>query len=96
MRSRNRSCRHGCTSPPSETRTDPSACDKARGDVHGHAFLFSGKAGLYAQGPANRWRLFIHDVNGTRFVAAILSYARTPKVDLATARNVIDSIDFDP
>jgi hypothetical protein len=75
---------------------DPfTSCDKEPGDTGGHAFVFSG-AGLYAQGPANRWRLYILDVDGTRFVAVILSYAKTPQADLDLARNIIETLDIDP
>lgn len=74
---------------------DPiAACDKAAGDADGHAFVFSGGAGLYAQGAANRWHLFIVDVASTRLIAVVLSYAGTPAADLRTARNVIESINF--
>ena len=49
---------------------DPfTTCDKDDpGDPGGHAFVFSGP-GLYAQGPANRWHLYILDVDGTRLIA---------------------------
>jgi hypothetical protein len=81
----------------SQLPDDPIAtCDKAPGDADGHAFVFSGEAGLYAQGPANRWHLFIVDVAGTRLIAVGLSYAGTPQTDLDIARNVIETIDFNP
>ena len=75
---------------------DPfTSCDEERGDSAGHAFVFSG-AGLYAQGPANIWDLSILDVDGTRFIAVILSYAKTPQADLDLARNIIETLDIDP
>lgn len=75
---------------------DPfTSCDKEPGDDVGHAFVFSG-SGLYAQGPANRWGLYILDVEGTRLIAVILSYAQTPRSDLDLARNVIETLDIDP
>jgi hypothetical protein len=70
-------------------------CDKTRGDADGHAFVFSGKAGLYAQGAANRWHVFILDVDGTRLVAVILSYKGTPPTDLNRARKIIETLDID-
>ncbi len=74
---------------------DPfTSCDKEAGDSGGHAFVFSGP-GLYAQGPANRWHLYILDVEGTRLIAAILSYAQTPRTDLDLARNIIETLDID-
>jgi hypothetical protein len=69
-------------------------CDKEPGDSGGHAFVFSG-AGLYAQGPANIWDLFILDVEGTRLIAVILSYAKTPQADLDLARDVIETLDIE-
>jgi hypothetical protein len=76
---------------------DPfTKCDKDDPtDSGGHAFVFSGP-GLYAQGPANRWHLYILDVEGTRLIAVILSYARTPQTDLDLARNIIETLDIQP
>jgi hypothetical protein len=73
-----------------------TTCDKAPGDTDGHAFVLGGKAGLYAQGPANRWHLFIFDVEGTRLIAVVLSYEGTPQADLDLARNVIETLDINP
>jgi hypothetical protein len=71
-----------------------ATCDKDDpNDSGGHAFVFSG-AGLYAQGPANRWHLYILDVDGTRLIAVILSYTKTPKTDLDLARNIIQTLDI--
>jgi hypothetical protein len=74
---------------------DPfTTCDKDDpSDSGGHAFVFSGP-GLYAQGPGNRWHLYILDVDGTRLIAVILSYAKTPKTDLDLARNIIERLDI--
>jgi hypothetical protein len=76
---------------------DPfTTCDKDDpDDPGGHAFVFSGP-GLYAQGPANRWHLYILDVEGTRLITVILSYEGTPKADLDLAQNVIDTLDINP
>ena len=71
-------------------------CDKDDpNDPGGHEFVFSGP-GLYAQGPGNRWHLYILDVDGTRLIAVILSYARTPRTDLDLARNIIETLDINP
>lgn len=75
---------------------DPfTSCDKEPGDSGGHAFVFSGP-GLYAQGPANRWHLEVLDVEGTRFIAVMLSYAGTSKADLDLARNILQTLDINP
>jgi hypothetical protein len=69
-------------------------CDKDDpNDSGGHAFVFSGP-GLYAQGLANRWHLHILDVDGARLIAAILSYAKTPRTDLDLARSSIETLDI--
>lgn len=64
-------------------------------DPGGHAFVFSGP-GLYAQGPAISWHLYILDVEGTRLIAVILSYAGTPRADLDLARSIIETMDINP
>ena len=74
---------------------DFTRCDAEAGDDVGHAFVFSGP-GLYAQGPANRWDLYILDVEGTRLISVILSYAGTPQGDLDLARSIIETMDIDP
>jgi hypothetical protein len=71
-------------------------CDKDDpNDAGGHEFVFSGP-GLYAQGPGNRWDVYALDVDGSRLIATILSYAKTPKSDLDLARNVIQTMDINP
>jgi hypothetical protein len=67
-------------------------CDKDDpSDPGGHVFPFSGP-GLYTQGPANRWHLYILDVNGTRLIAVILSYAKTPQNNVDLAQNIIQTM----
>jgi hypothetical protein len=71
-------------------------CDKDDpNDSGGHEFVFSG-SGLYAQGPGNRWHLYVLDVDGSRLISVILSYAKTPKANLNLARNVIETMDINP
>jgi hypothetical protein len=73
---------------------DFATCDKDDpDDSGGHVFVFSG-AGLYAQGQANRWHLYILDVDGRRLILVVLSYAGTPQADLDTAANIIDTLDI--
>jgi hypothetical protein len=75
---------------------DYATCDKDDpDDSGGHVFVFSG-AGLYAQGQANRWHLYILDVEGSRLIAVILSYEGTSQADLDTAQSVIDTMDINP
>ena len=75
---------------------DYATCDKDDpDDSGGHVFVFSG-SGLYAQGQANIWHLYILDVDGTRLILVVLSYADTPQADLDTAQNVLDTLDINP
>ena len=69
--------------------------DDAGGD--GRAFVFSGvNGGLYAQGPANRWHLFIVDVDGTRLTVVVPYYQGTPQAEVDAAENVVDTLDINP
>jgi len=67
-------------------------CDKDGADGDRAAYLFP--ISVYVQGPANIWDLTVLDVDGTRVVAAVLSYPKTSKADLDTARNVIETMDI--
>jgi len=69
-----------------------TGCDVEPGDTTGHAYPFP--IPVYAQGPANIWHLYVLDVDGTRIVAAILSYPETSPALLDTARTVIETIDI--
>lgn len=75
---------------------DYATCDKDDpNDSEGHVFVMSGP-GLFAQGQANIWHLYILDVEGTRLITVILSYAGTPQADLDTAQNILDTLDINP
>lgn len=74
---------------------DYATCDKDDpADPGGHVFPFS--AGLYAQGQANIWHLYVLDVDGKRLALAVLSHAGTAQSDLDTAKDVIDTLDINP
>jgi hypothetical protein len=74
---------------PDDKFTD---CDVEPGDTSGHAYPFP--ISVFVQGPSNIWDLSVLDVDGTRIVAAILSYPETSQADLDTARNVIETMDI--
>ena len=74
---------------PDDPFTD---CDLESGDTSGHAYVFP--LSVYVQGPANAWDLTILDVDGTRLVAAILSFPETSQDDLEAARNVVETMDI--
>ncbi len=55
-------------------------------------YLFAEPKGLYANGPANRWRVWLLDVDGETAVVVLLDYAGTPAADRAAAQAAIDSL----
>lgn len=48
--------------------------------------------GMYAQGPSQRWHLWILDVDGIRLVVQSMDYATTPVADQAELQAVVNSI----
>ena len=62
----------------------------------GNQYLFAEPKGLYANGPANRWRIWLLDADGQTAVVVLLDYAATPAADRATAQSVIDSLRISP
>ena len=74
---------------PDDPFTD---CDVEPGDSSGHAYVFP--LSVYVQGPANIWHPSVLEVEGTRLIAAILSYEETPQAELDNARNVIATMDI--
>ena len=59
-------------------------------------YLFAEPKGLYANGPANRWRIWLLDVDGETGVVVLLDYAGTPAADRAAAQAAIDSVRITP
>ena len=59
-------------------------------------YVFAEPKGLYANGAANRWRVWLLDVGGSTAVVVLLDYADTPAEDRATAQAAIDSIRITP
>lgn len=55
-----------------------------------------GELGIYAQGPADRWRTNILDVDGTRLVIVTRYFAGTTPADRAEMDAIIDSIVIEP
>lgn len=64
--------------------TDVDSCDGAE--------FLPWPGSIYAQGPDNRWHLWILDVEGDRLVVMSTSFAGTPAEDLAEQQAIIDSI----
>ena len=59
-------------------------------------YVFAEPKGLYANGPANRWRIWLLDVHGETAVVVLLDYAATPAADRAAAQAAIDSMRINP
>jgi hypothetical protein len=59
-------------------------------------YVFAEPKGLYANGPANRWRVWLLDVDGETAVVVLLDYAATPAEDRAAAQAAIDSVRITP
>ena len=75
---------------------DPSGCDTWSGEVDQY-FVFGGRdGGLFAQGGANTWQVTIVDVEGTRLIAVLISYAETSSEDLSAAQAILDSVVITP
>jgi hypothetical protein len=74
----------------------PSGCDSYDGAGNQY-WVFGGRDGaLYAQGDANRWQLTIVDVDGTRLIGVLVSYAETSGEDLSAAQEMLDSVVITP
>ena len=59
-------------------------------------YVFAEPKGLFANGPANRWRIWLLDADGETAVVVLLDYAGTPAEDRAAAQEAIDSIRINP
>jgi len=51
---------------------------------------------IYAQGPDNRWHLWILDVEGTRVVVQTMDYPSTPADRRAELQTMLDSLEITP
>jgi hypothetical protein len=51
---------------------------------------------IHAQGPDNRWQLWILDVEGERMIIVSQNFPGTSSADLAEQQAIVDSISFQP
>jgi hypothetical protein len=65
-------------------------------DLAGCTFYRPWTAGIYAQGPAQRWHLWILDVDGIRVVVHADDYAATSPEHQAELQAIVDSIQIEP
>ena len=72
---------------------DPAGCDSydRAGDQY---FVFD--PWFFAQGGANRWQITIVDVEGTRLIGVLISYAETSAEDRTAAQAILDSVVITP
>ena len=68
--------------------TDVASCDL------GEFYPWAGS--IYAQGPDNRWRLWILDVDGDRLVVFSTDFPGTSAADRAEQQAIVDSIQIEP
>ncbi len=74
----------------------PSGCDSYDGAGNQY-FVFGGRDGAqYAQGDANTWQVTVVDVEGTRLIAVLISYAETSSAHLSAAQGILDSVVITP
>jgi hypothetical protein len=59
-------------------------------------YVFAEPKGLYANGPANHWRVWLLEVGGQTAVVVLLDYAATPPADRTAAEAAIASIRITP
>jgi hypothetical protein len=59
-------------------------------------YVFAEPKGLYANGPANRWRVWLLDVRGQTAVVVLLDYAATPAATRTAAEAAIASLRITP
>lgn len=57
---------------------------------------FAGRSSVHAQGPSNRWRLWLLDVDRTTALIGIMDYADTPADHRAAAEAVVESMRVAP
>jgi hypothetical protein len=79
---------------------DLTKCDNAKGTTGGAYFVWGtkhpGGSDLFAQGPGQRWRLWIVDAEGARLVIVVNDFATTSVADRAAAQSIVDSVTIAP
>jgi hypothetical protein len=59
-------------------------------------YVFAEPQGLYAQGPANRWTVWVLDVDGTTAVIVVMDYQATSAGNRSAAQTILDSLRIQP
>jgi hypothetical protein len=82
------------TEPFPGQSSDAPECD--RGNYRLWSTVYGDEAGIYVQGPADRWQTNILDVEGTRLVIVSRSFPGTSPADRAEMDAILDSFVIDP
>jgi hypothetical protein len=79
---------------------DFKACDGANEVDEGAYFIWgtrhSGGSDLYVQGPGNRWRLWIVDVDDARLIIVLSDFPATLATDRSAAEAIVASVTIEP
>ena len=65
-------------------------------DVASCGEFYPWNGSIYAQGPDNRWHVWILDVDGARFVIVSSYFPGTSEADLAEQQAIVDSMRIEP
>jgi hypothetical protein len=74
---------------------DISKCETEPGDPSSGPIYRPWEPGIYAQGPSQRWHLWVLDVDGVRVVVQSSDYAGTPATRRAELQAIVDSIQIE-
>jgi hypothetical protein len=75
---------------------DISTCETEPGNPSSGPIYRPWEPGIYAQGPSQRWHLWVLDVDGTRVVVQSTDYAGTSSQRRAELQAIVDSIKIEP
>ena len=71
---------------------DISKCEPEQGNPSSGAIYRPWEPGIYAQGPGQRWHLWVLDVDGVRVVVQSMDYAGTSATRRAELQAIVDSL----
>jgi hypothetical protein len=75
---------------------DISQCETEPGNPSSGPIYRPWEPGIYAQGPGQRWHVWVLDVDGVRVVVESMDYAGTPAARRAELQTIVDSIQIQP
>lgn len=75
---------------------DISACETETGNPSSGPIYRPWDPGIYAQGPGQRWHVWVVDVNGVRVVVQSSDFAGTAATNRAELQAIVDSVHIEP